>query len=281
MFDPVHQHLHISVYQVARTPYQTLRAEIEHGHWAISHVCKGAVKTLTHGEHHFVPSGSVMVHPPGLPYAEYAEVPGIHEWIVFECAVHPGLDLFRFYPVAPVVHLSKPNDFTALFGTLLQAWEEPPNAFRDLNVSSLVTQILALVLQNWQASGSPPRSQALTTNQDRFTGLIIHMSRHLHQKLGREELADFVSLQPNSLDRAFRAAYGIAPMQMLRDLRLQRAQHLLESTDETVEVIAEFCGFESGAYFSRVFRQHLGQTPGSHRRGVRAARQSYSSTEKA
>jgi AraC-like DNA-binding protein len=279
MFDPVHQQLQISVYQVARTPYQTLRAEIEHGHWAISHVCKGAVETMTRGERHFAPSGSVMVHPPGLPYAEYAEVPGTHEWVVFECAVHPGLDLFRFYPVAPVVRLTNPNDFTALFEPLLRAWEEPPTAFRDLRVTSLITQILGLLLQSGQGSGSPPRSQALTTNRDRFTGLIIHMSQHIHQKLGREDLAEFVSLQPNSLDRAFRAVYGIAPMQMLRDLRLQRAQHLLESTDKTVEVIAELCGFESGAYFSRVFHQQTGQTPGSHRRSVRAARQSYSSTE--
>ena len=281
MFDPVHQNLQIAVYQVARTPYQTLRAEIEHGHWAISHVCAGAVETVTRGEHHFAPVGSVMVHPPLLPYGEYAEVPGIHEWIVFECAVHLGLDLFRFYPIAPVVQLSSPNAFSRLFDSLLCAWEEPASAFRDLRVSSLVTQILGLLLENWSVTGSRPRSLALTTSQDRFTGLIIHMSQHLHQRLGREELAAFTHLQPNSLDRAFRSVYGVAPMQMLRDLRLQRAQHLLESTDQTVAAIAELCGFEDGAYFSRVFRQKTGQTPGSHRHSVRAARQSYSAAEKA
>jgi hypothetical protein len=38
MFIPVHQQTHLSIYQVARTPYQTLWTEIEHTHWAVSFV---------------------------------------------------------------------------------------------------------------------------------------------------------------------------------------------------------------------------------------------------
>ena len=266
MPDAVHQQSLLSVYEVARTPYQTLRAEIEHGHWAISFVREGAVETLTRGARDAAPAGSVMVHPPSLPYAEYAEVPGTHEWVVFECDVRPGLALLRFYPVAAVVLLAEPAAFSALFGVLLDAWEASASAARDLRVSALALQLLGLVLESWQASGSPPRPSALMTAQDRFSGLIVYLSQNLDRKLGRDEVAAFVHLQPNYLDRAFRRAYGVAPMRMLRDLRLQRARHLLQSTDLTLEAVAQSCGFEDAAYFSRVFRQVMGRTPGQCRR---------------
>jgi len=222
-----------------------------------------------------------MVHPPSLPYAEYAEVPGTHEWVVFECDVRPGLALLRFYPVAAVVLLAEPAAFSALFGVLLDAWEASASAARDLRVSALALQLLGLVLESWQASGSPPRPSALMTAQDRFSGLIVYLSQNLDRKLGRDEVAAFVHLQPNYLDRAFRRAYGVAPMRMLRDLRLQRARHLLESSSHTVAAVAALCGFEEAGYFSRAFRRETGQTPGEYRRSISAARRSYSGAEKA
>ena len=281
MPDAVHQQTLVSVYEVARTSYQTLRAEIEHGHWAISFVREGVVETLTRGVRDMAPAGSVMIHPPSLPYAEYAEVPGTHEWIVFECDVRPGLALLRLYPVAAVVRVAAPAAFSALFGVLLEAWEAPALAARDLRVSALTLQLLGLVLESWQASGSPPRPPALMTAQDRFSGLIVFLSQNLDRKLGRDEIAAFVHLQPNYLDRAFRRAYGAAPMRMLRDLRVQRARHLLESSDHTVAAVAALCGFEEAGYFSRAFRRETGQTPGEYRRSLAAARRSYSGAKEA
>ncbi len=275
MTDAVHHQTQLSVYQVARTPYRSLQAEIEHGHWALSFVREGDVETLTRGKRHAAPRGTVMVHPPSLPYAEYAEAPGTHEWIVFECDLRPGLALFRRYPVAPVVPLAEPRAFSALFDPLLRAWEGP-SAFRDVQVSALTLQILALVLESWEASGSPPRPPALMTAQDRFSGLIVYLSQHLDRKLVRDDIAAFAHLQPNHLDRAFRQAYGVAPMRMLRDLRLQRARHLLESSDHTVAAVAEMCGFEEAGYFTRVFRRATGRTPGEYRRSLGAARRTYS-----
>ena len=266
MPDPVHQSWQISVYQVARSPYETLRAEIEHGHWAISHVRTGQVETVARGERAPAPAGAVMVHPPSLPYAEYASVPGVHEWVVFDCSLSSDLDLFRLHPVAPVVPLQDPPAFSQAFDRLLAAWEEAPSPFRDLRVSALAFTLLSLVLDDWRSAGCPPRPETLATSHDRFTGLIVFLSQNLHRRLTRNDLAAFTHLRPNSLDRAFRAAYGLAPMRMLRDLRLQRARHLLQSTDLTLEAVAQSCGFEDAAYFSRVFRQVMGRTPGQCRR---------------
>ena len=48
----------------------------------------------------------------------------------------------------------------------------------------------------------------------------------------------------------------------ITQLRMEKAMRLLrESPDSLIGEIAEQCGFQDVAYFSRVFRQYYGMTP--------------------
>jgi AraC-like DNA-binding protein len=267
--------LKISVYQVMRSPYRTLRANIEHPHWAVSHVRQGNIVTSAAGESFDAPRGTVMIHPPRLPYTEFGHGPGEHDWFVFEAQTGTGLDLFRLHPIAPVVRLSDEKDFTRTFEVLLKAWHRPESAARDLTLSAVALQLLAMLLDDWQTSGATPRPKAMMNSHDRFMGLIVWMGRHSHERVGRADIARQAHLQPNYLDRAFRKAYGRAPMEMMREMRMQRARHLLATTDETAGAIARKCGFEDGSYFTRVFRAAYHQTPMQYRAGVKSAKERY------
>jgi AraC-like DNA-binding protein len=52
-------------------------------------------------------------------------------------------------------------------------------------------------------------------------------------------------------------------------LRIQRAQSALASTDEPVTSIALRCGFSTSQYFSNVFRKQFGLTPSKFRKRER------------
>jgi two-component system response regulator YesN len=54
-------------------------------------------------------------------------------------------------------------------------------------------------------------------------------------------------------------------MQHLASLRIERAQHLLTSTDDKVESIARQIGFEDASVFSRAFKRWVGRSPKSYR----------------
>ena len=58
---------------------------------------------------------------------------------------------------------------------------------------------------------------------------------------------------------------GRSPMQHLTSLRIERAQHLLTSTDDKVESIAHQVGFEDASVFSRAFKRWVGRSPKSYR----------------
>jgi LacI family transcriptional regulator len=48
-------------------------------------------------------------------------------------------------------------------------------------------------------------------------------------------------------------------------VRLDRAKHLLATTDLTVPKVAAACGFSTGHYLATVFRQETGITPLKYR----------------
>ena len=98
--------------------------------------------------------------------------------------------------------------------------------------------------------------------------VIDFIDRHYARPLTVAALARRARLSPFHFIRTFRAATGMTPHQYLRDRRLDRARHLLETTPMPVTEICEAVGFRSLGSFSALFRRATGQSP----RAFRAAR---------
>jgi len=204
--------LGLSLFQVELAPYASLDLrDIILPHWSVSFVLNGRVETVTRGERTWAVDGDAMLHPPHLPFSEFADGPGTHLYFVFDMQVSPHLDLLRLYPVSPVVRLTAPAEYALTFSQLGSAWASPPSPVRDLQVFALTTALLAALLQGWTEAGRPPRPAALLTTEDRFAGVVSYMADHLDQKISRDDLARRVFLHPGYFDRVFRAAYGVAP----------------------------------------------------------------------
>ena len=61
-------------------------------------------------------------------------------------------------------------------------------------------------------------------------------------------------------------AYGKTFLQHVRDLQIQRAAGLLQSTDKTLEEIAQQCGFANLLTFRRNFKAVMGMNPSDYRK---------------
>ena len=83
------------------------------------------------------------------------------------------------------------------------------------------------------------------------------------------DIAAHARLSPRTLDRRFRAHTGLSPLKYLLRVRLDRARHLLEHDDATIEQIAARVGFGSSAGFRRHFRDATGRTPRDYRAAAR------------
>lgn len=91
----------------------------------------------------------------------------------------------------------------------------------------------------------------------------------LDQKVSLTDLADVACFSPSYFLRSFRALYGKTPHQFLLELRLERARHLLRTTEKTVTEICGAVGFESLGSFSWTFSRRVGVSPEMYRRQCR------------
>lgn len=94
--------------------------------------------------------------------------------------------------------------------------------------------------------------------------------RLMHQSFSEElrmaDLATTVGLSLSSLERRFRLALGVTPLQELRRLRLAEARRLLAESQLPISKVAAQSGFRSATRFCIAFREDAGTSPSNYRR---------------
>jgi AraC-like DNA-binding protein len=83
--------------------------------------------------------------------------------------------------------------------------------------------------------------------------------------IGADELADAAGCSRFALYRGFRRAYGMAPSDYQRQLRLRAARRLLVQGDAIGDVAAR-TGFADQSHLTRWFVRYYGMTPGRYQR---------------
>ncbi|WP_405360914.1 helix-turn-helix domain-containing protein [Kitasatospora sp. NBC_00085] len=101
---------------------------------------------------------------------------------------------------------------------------------------------------------------------ERLTDALTWAHEHLDQPLTVAELARRALMSRRSFARRFTAATGTTPHAWLLNLRLNRAEELLETTDLPVEEIARRVGYGSAAVLRAQFVRRRGVPPRSYRR---------------
>jgi AraC family transcriptional activator FtrA len=89
---------------------------------------------------------------------------------------------------------------------------------------------------------------------------------NLAQALAVEDLARRAAMSPRTFARQFRRQTGTTPHQGLTHQRVMEAQRRLETTDASVDRIAEVVGLQTAATLRQHFRSVVGTSPAAYRR---------------
>lgn len=149
---------------------------------------------------------------------------------------------------------------------ILAAWtacvEEP--AGYELRVRSVLSQLAFLLVSHCPADRMQPTEKALR-NEGRIKGMLCYIQKHIQEELTVANIARSAAISESECLRCFRDMLGTTPIRYVRQLRIQRAVELLESTNLKIAEIGAQCGFMEMSYFSKSFRDAKGCTPKEYR----------------
>jgi transcriptional regulator GlxA family with amidase domain len=114
----------------------------------------------------------------------------------------------------------------------------------------------------------PVRDIATT---DHFAKVLDWIRRNLDKPHSLDSLAGQALMTRRTFTRRFRQVMGVTVGEWLLGQRLVLAQQLLETTDRTIDSIAETAGFGSAASLRQHFNHTLKISPSNYRREFRGA----------
>lgn len=123
--------------------------------------------------------------------------------------------------------------------------------------------ILEVSDESRQYQSSPSR------NYEKYMAQLKgYVQSHLDQPLTRDGLAQELGISPDHLSSVVHFSTGHSLKSFITQERMRRGRELLRATGLSIGEISAACGYESAAYFSKVYRDTYHITPRDERKGT-------------
>lgn len=129
-------------------------------------------------------------------------------------------------------------------------------------LTSLMTIFFAKLTRRYK-TGKIVSSQKSSINT-RSLEMITYINDH-YQDVTLQSLAKHFHYTQEYCSRLIKAAAGVSFTDVLRKVRLKRAETFLLTTSYSIEAIGHMIGYEESGTFIRLFKKEYGMSPGKYR----------------
>ena len=238
-------------YSISRTKENTKRYPLHrHSTWEVMYYLEGEGNLVTTGESIPFSPGTVILVPPGVTHGSVSEDGFVN--------ISVGGDFDRLFLFNhPMCMRDATDGEGAVLAQMIYA-----NRFADGEyLSALCTAYAHYLLQ-------------YIGDDERLSGCVKSLVASICERFYDPafSVAEQISAggyAPDYLRAAFKRMTGDTPVGFLTKTRIAHARRLLEIYGHTISVseVAASSGFEDAAYFSKRFKQLVGCSPDSYRRG--------------
>lgn len=132
-------------------------------------------------------------------------------------------------------------------------------------VRVFLSEVLLLLLRSQWWRDHIPHHGGSRSGSQLMQDACRYVEAHVFRPIPVSEMLEVCNLSRSHFHALFRRHTGRTFVQYVLGLRINRAEHILRSTDDPVAHVAESCGFASPAHFTAVFRARVGLTPTAFR----------------
>ena len=126
----------------------------------------------------------------------------------------------------------------------------------------LLFRIFAIISTKYDFSLS--KEQRKTMNWIIFEEVSAYIRAH-YADVTIRALTDTFHFQEDYFNRLIKHKTGLTYSAYVQQIRLERAEHLLLTSDKSIEEIAGIVGYRNKGYFYKIFQQKYGTTPSKYR----------------
>lgn len=154
-----------------------------------------------------------------------------------------------YYCVTPI------GDISDAINALYEYLENTPDRIMD---ESPVTQVPFRSRSNHSGKTS-------AGIEGYFSEIEEYISRNISSPITRAEIADHLHLSPDYVSHIVRISVNSSCKELILRKKMTLARHLLRTTQLPIGEVAQRCGYDNFAYFSRVYKSYYSMIPSSER----------------
>lgn len=226
-------------------------------HWRIYWNPTSGAKIICGRDIFYLSADHILAIPPGIGVDQILEEPFEHLFI------HVAIDFpYHIYP--EVVYFKITDDTTALVQKVKTACKSEP-AFTDWSVhkKNLVNALIFRVISELDEAKVSGRRFSKTIRKS-----IDILGKSLVCGVTNQKLSEIAGMSLSAFLAKFKRETGTAPQKYLLNKRLEQAAELLVSTEQSIDHIANSCGFCERSYLSRMFKREYGISPVAFRKSA-------------
>jgi two-component system response regulator YesN len=97
-----------------------------------------------------------------------------------------------------------------------------------------------------------------------------YIDEHFAEDISLDSISKLFEINKYQLAKTFKLDYDLSVGNYIRYQRISKAKSLLRFTSDKIENIGTKCGIGDANYFSRLFKQYEGISPGEYRKKWKA-----------
>lgn len=249
--------------QIFSTGYELPRRTVHD--YNLIYITKGKVTWVIDQTPYPLSPGDLVIVPPGVQHHAFSQTRKIDlSSLHLEVTLPGGQDVFSLLSPPVFQHVAATSRLASYLAGFTREFVR-----RDPFMTPLVNpgwgRLIGLELL-WHDA----KLNLLThrTIEPLITQILAELDSRLKEDVTLESLASWAGYSPQHLNRVFRKVLGVTPLQHLTRMRLEQAAALLAENQLTVLAIAQSVGISDPYYFSRLFKQHYGQSPAHYRQSI-------------
>lgn len=227
-------------------------------------ILDGQGKITVNGETIYPKKNNMVLLPKNSVVSLYSENKTCYNKYWCEFVMHfNGISLFDIIDFPYMIELEDSSRALKLLQTLFDL-NFRTDAASALMVKSILLELVAMFLEN-----DTRETKREATDNPFIHRMKAFINEHITENLSVKTLANEMCFNEKYFISVFKQNFGTTPALYVKNLRLEKAKHMLLYSDDKITYIINKTGYSNLQKFSRDFKNHTGFTPSEFRKNFK------------